>query len=76
MSKLSIISDKDMVSLLLKVGFIQIRQTGSHKFLYHNDGRATVVPAHGKDLKRGLIKGILKDIKMSNEEYEKIKKEL
>ncbi len=76
MSKLTIISDKAMVALLKKVGFVEIRQTGSHKFLYHNDGRATVVPVHGKDLKRGLIKGILKDIKMTNEEYENAKKAL
>ncbi len=76
MSKLSIISDKDMVALLKKVGFVEIRQKGSHKFFYHNDGRTAVVPVHGKDLKRGLIKSILKDVKMTNEEYENAKKAL
>ncbi len=76
MSKLSIISDKDMIKLLKKIGFIEIRQKGSHNFFYHNDGRTTVIPVHGKDLKRGLIKGILKDVNITSEEYEKVKKEL
>ncbi len=76
MSRLSIISDKDMIRLLSKLGFIKIRQKGSHLFLRHEDGRSTVVPVHGKDLKRGLIKGILKDVKLSSDQYEEAKKEL
>ena len=74
MSRLTIISDKDMIKLLQKLGFREVRQNGSHKFFLHSDGRCTVVPVHGKDLKRGLIKGILGDIKISDEEYEKLKK--
>lgn len=70
MSRLTIISDKEMIRLLQKLGFIEIRQNGSHKFLKHPDGRTTVIPVHGKDLKRSLIKAILKDINISDEEYE------
>jgi predicted RNA binding protein YcfA (HicA-like mRNA interferase family) len=49
MSKLTIISDKEMVKLLIFLGFIQIRQKGSHIFFAHPDGRTTVVPCHNDD---------------------------
>jgi len=34
MSKLTIISSKDMVKILLKLGFEEIRQKGSHKSFF------------------------------------------
>ncbi len=46
------------------------RQNGSHRFFKHPDGRATVVPVHSnRDVKRGLLHVILKDIKLSREEF-------
>lgn len=76
MSKLTIISDKEMVKLLIFLGFIQIRQKGSHIFFAHPDGRTTVVPCHNDDLGRGLIRKILRDIDLSVPDYERLKKEL
>lgn len=76
MSKLTIISPKDMIKILEKLNFIELRQNGSHKFFAHKDGRVTVIPIHNKDLKRGLIKQILKDIKITDEEYEKLRKSI
>ncbi len=49
MSKLTILSPKDMVKLLNTIGFVEVRQKGSHKTLKHNDGRTTVIPFHGED---------------------------
>lgn len=63
-----------MITILKRLGFQEIRQAGSHKFFSRKDGRNTIIPMHSKDLKRGLIKGILKDIGLSDEEYEKIRK--
>lgn len=74
MSGLTIISVKDMVKILKKLGFTELRQNGSHAFFKHSDGRVTVVPMHSRDLKRGLIKAILKDIKITDEEYELLRK--
>lgn len=54
MSKLTIISSKDMVKILESLGFNQIHQKGSHKSFRHKDGRTTVVPFHGEDLGRDL----------------------
>lgn len=46
MSKLPALTGKAIVSLLKKEGFAVDRQRGSHVFLKHSDGRATVVPVH------------------------------
>ena len=65
-----------MVAIVKRLGFDEIRQTGSHKLFNHRqDGRNTVIPMHSKDLKRGLIKAILKDIGITDEDYEEIRKE-
>lgn len=36
----------------------------------------TVVPFHGEDLGRGLIRKILKDIEISPDEYEELRKRI
>ena len=76
MSKLTIISSKDMVRILEILGFNEIRQKGSHKSFKHVDGRTTVIPFHGEDLGRGLIRKVLKDIEISPDEYEKLRKRI
>ncbi len=68
--KLPLLSSKELCRFLEKEGFQFIRQKGSHKFYRHPDGRTTVVPVHsGKDIKRGLLSGILDEIKISREEF-------
>ena len=76
MSKLTIISSKDMVKIMESLGFKEIRQKGSHKSFRHEDGRTTVVPFHGEDLGIGLIRKILKDIEISPDEYEELRKRI
>lgn len=76
MSKLTIVSSKGMVTILESLGFTEIRQKGSHKSFRHKDGRTTVVPFHGEDLGRGLIRKILKDIEISPDEYEVLRKQI
>jgi len=49
MSKLPMITAKDLIKILLKLGFDLKRQKGSHKFFQHKDGRTTVIPDHGTD---------------------------
>ena len=68
--KLPLLSSKELCRFLEKEGFIVIRQKGSHKFYRHPDGRTTVVPIHsGKDIKRGLLKGILEEIKINRDTF-------
>ena len=69
MSKLKIITSKDMCKLLETASFIYMRQKGSHRFYQHADGRTTIIPMHATDLDRTLIRKILRDIDMSIDEY-------
>ena len=73
MSSLSPIKAKPLIKILLKLGFIQIRQKGSHAFFAHKDGRTTVVPVHPtKQIGRGLLRSILNDIQLSPEGFKKL----
>ena len=74
MSKLSLLKARELIKILRKLGFIQVRQKGSHAFFSHRDGRTTVVPIHqDKQIGRGLIRYILHDISLSPEEFKKLK---
>ncbi|MEK7679022.1 MAG: type II toxin-antitoxin system HicA family toxin [Deltaproteobacteria bacterium] len=70
MGRLTPLKPAVVLRILQKLGFVVIRQKGSHIFLRHADGRCTVVPFHrGEDLGRGIIRSILNDIKMAWEEF-------
>jgi len=69
MSNLKTYSGKKLVSILLKFGFRVIRIKGSHHFLEHEDGRATVIPVHSnEDIGIGLFMKILKDVEIPKED--------
>ena len=54
-------SAKEMIKLLKKNGFVEIRQVGSHKqFVNKETGRKTTVPFHVGDLPIGTERNILK----------------
>jgi predicted RNA binding protein YcfA (HicA-like mRNA interferase family) len=74
MSKLPMLSAKEVIRILNKLGFKFIRQEGSHMFFEHADGRTTVIPNHpGQDIGRGLLNKIIKhDLQISREEFEKL----
>jgi predicted RNA binding protein YcfA (HicA-like mRNA interferase family) len=61
-----------MEKALFFLGFRKVRQKGSHAFYKHGDGRATTIPFHGRDLSRPLIREILREIKLSPEEFAKV----
>lgn len=66
MSKLPIINFQTMNKILVNLGFVKVRQKGSHVFYRHPDGRTTTVPNHkGRDLARPLIREILKEIELN-----------
>ena len=66
-----------MSKILRYLGFSFVRQKGSHAYFKHPDGRATVVPIHkGEDLGRGLIRAILRDVDLSPEEFERVRREV
>ena len=70
MSRLPIVDAKTMEKLLFALGFVAVRQKGSHVFYRHSDGRLTTLPHHrGRDLTRPLIRQILREIDLSPEEF-------
>jgi predicted RNA binding protein YcfA (HicA-like mRNA interferase family) len=67
------VKGKDLIAALRGQGFTVIRIKGSHHFIRHTDGRATVVPVHaGETLGPGLLASILRDIKMTREQLRKL----
>lgn len=73
MGKLIQISGKEFCKILEKLGFEKIYGKGSHVRFKHIDGRRTVIPVHGnEELGKGLISEILKQIKITKEEYENL----
>lgn len=54
-------TSKQMVKLLEKNGFREVRQNGSHKFFINEKtGKMTTVPVHSRDLDIGTEQAILK----------------
>ncbi len=75
MPRLIPVSGKEMCKLVEKIGFQRIHQVGSHIRYIHPDGRKTVVPVHGnEDLGIGLLKEILRQIRLSRQDYERLRR--
>lgn len=73
MTKLILVTGKEMCRILEYLDFEKIHQVGSHARYIHPDGRRTTVPIHGNEvLGKGLILEILKQIKLTREDYENL----
>jgi predicted RNA binding protein YcfA (HicA-like mRNA interferase family) len=71
MPRLPRLRGREVVAALRRAGFAVIRIKGSHHFLRHADGRATVVPIHsGETLGPGLLNKILKDAEMEMDQFD------
>ena len=75
MPKLPIVKSRELVRVLEKLGFFESHRVGSHAQFKHCDGRRITIPIHkGKDIKGGILRGIIKDIDFTVEEFVKILK--
>ena len=70
MAKLPLISARELIKILGKIGFKVMRQEGSHVFL-RNNGKTTVIPNHpGEKIDRGLLNKIIKkDIGLTRKKF-------
>lgn len=70
MSEAPVLKPREVVALLVRLGFIEVRQRGSHRQYRHADGRATTVPFHqGRDISPTLLRQIAKDVGLSLEDF-------
>ena len=70
MSRLPIVSFRQMQNVLFRLGFEAVRQKGSHVFYRHPDGRTTTVPNHpGRDVGRSLLREILREIDLTPDQF-------
>lgn len=76
MSIIPVLKGRDVLQILLKAGFRIISQKGSHIKLRHfiDKSRQVILPKHNKDLKRGTLISILKQAKLTAEEFLKLLK--
>ena len=73
MTRLPSLPGEKIIKALGKAGFEIDRQRGSHVYLKHPDGRATVIPVHkGESVGRGLMSKILRDTDLSREDFLKL----
>jgi len=70
MAGLPVLKPREVVRVLEKMGFVEVRQRGSHKQYRHADGRCTTVPFHSRrDVSPLLLRQILKDIRVTPEDF-------
>jgi len=69
-NRLPMFKARDLIKVLIELGFYKVRQKGAHICFKHDDGRFTLVPSHGgEDIGRGLLRQILREIEVSPREF-------
>jgi predicted RNA binding protein YcfA (HicA-like mRNA interferase family) len=76
MTDIPSVSFDRLIRAVEKVGFMRVRQRGSHVRYAHPDGRKATVPDHGqRDVPKGLLFKIVRhDLEMSIDEFLEILK--
>ena len=68
--RIPMLKARDLMRVLRLLEFEEVRQSGSHIFFQHTDGRTTLVPRHdGEDIGRGLLRQILREIELTPEQF-------
>ncbi len=66
--KLPLLSGRQVLAALQRLGFIELHRRGSHVKLEHPDGRRIVFPFHD-EVDRRTLKGALQDASVNLEEF-------
>jgi predicted RNA binding protein YcfA (HicA-like mRNA interferase family) len=74
LSRLPLLSWREVVKILAKAGFQVARQKGSHLILI-KDEYVVPVPKH-KEIKKGLLMEIIAEAGLTREEFLKLSKEI
>lgn len=65
-------SARETLAKLKRAGFSEVRQTGSHLFLRHPDGRMTFIAMHRGDIPLGTFRKILKQAGLTEETFKEL----
>jgi len=66
--ELPILTAKQVIAALKRIGFVLYRQKGSHQIYVMGDKQVTV-PYHSRDLKKGTLVQIIKGTGLTIEEF-------
>ena len=66
--KLPLLSGREVLAALKRMGFKEIHRKGSHVKMKHPDGRKIVFPYHD-EVDRYTLKGALKDVEIDIKEF-------
>ena len=70
MGDIPVLKPREVVTILARLGFVEVRQRGSHKQFRDPDGRVTTVPFHsGRDVAPSLTRKITRDIGMDPQDF-------
>lgn len=73
MPKLPSVKPKEVIRILNKLGFVEVRQTGSHKhFKKPEGGKLVTVAFHNKDIKQVTLRSIIIQANLTIEEFIKL----
>jgi predicted RNA binding protein YcfA (HicA-like mRNA interferase family) len=65
-----VLKPAEVCRILERLGFVAVRQRGSHIQYRHADGRGTTVPLHkGRDIAPSLLRQIVKDIRATMDDF-------
>lgn len=72
MSRLPNLNARKIVAALKRAGFVEDSQKGSHLYLWNEEKRfLTSVPMHGRDVKRSLLKEIIRQAGLTENQFRK-----
>lgn len=72
MSRLQNLNARKIIRALHRAGFISTGQKGSHRYFWNPVSQCTTaVPLHSGDLRRSLMKAIIRQAGLSEDEFRK-----
>ena len=66
--KLPLLSGREVLSALERIGFVEVHRKGSHVKMIHPDGRKIVFPYH-REVDRFTLKGALQDADIAIDDF-------
>lgn len=66
--KLPLLSGKQVLAALRRLGFQEVRRKGSHVKMKHQDGRVIVFPYHD-EVDRFTLRGALRDAEIDERDF-------